>query len=117
MYAIIRTGGKQYRVTEGQTLKIEELAQDIGASVKFSDILLVLEDNELYIGSPQVKSAEVTAEIVNHSRAAKINIIKFKRRKHQMKRIGHRQDFTTVKVIGIKLGENKSIDRGINNGS
>ncbi|WP_264435310.1 50S ribosomal protein L21 [Coxiella endosymbiont of Dermacentor marginatus] len=103
MYAIVKTGGKQYRVTKGKILKIEKLAQKIGASVEFNDILLIGEDNDLYIGSPQVTGAKVIAEIVDHGRAAKIDIIKFKRRKHYMKRMGHRQDFTTVKIIDINL--------------
>ncbi|WP_304986114.1 50S ribosomal protein L21 [Coxiella-like endosymbiont] len=119
MYAIIKTGGKQYWVTEGQTLKIEKLAQDIGTSVKFDDILLIGEGNELHIGSPQVKGAQVTSEIVHQGRVSKINIIKFKRRKHHMKRMGHRQDFTTVKFTGIKyyisLGEKKKEE--LENGS
>ncbi|AKQ33847.1 50S ribosomal protein L21 [Candidatus Coxiella mudrowiae] len=117
MYAIIRTGGKQYWVTEGQTLKIEKLAQDIGASVKFDDILLIGEGDELHIGSPQVKGAQVTAEIVDQGRVSKINIIKFKRRKHHMKRMGHRQDFTTVKVTGIRYRSRRKEKRGIDNGS
>ena len=123
MYAIISTGGKQYRVTEGQTLKIERLAQEAGASIKFDDILLIGEgDKLLHIGSPQVKgAAKVTAEIVNQRRDTKISIIKFKRRKHHMKRMGHRQNLTTIKVTGISLNrENKEKikkKRYINNGS
>lgn len=103
MYAIVKTGGKQYRVTKGKILKIEKLAQKIGDSVEFNNILLIGEGNDLYIGSPQVTGAKVTAEIVDHGRSAKINIIKFKRRKHYMKRMGHRQNFTTVKIIDINL--------------
>lgn len=109
MYAVIRTSGKQYRVVKGQTLKIEKLSQDIGTFVKFKDVLLIGGGDELYIGSAQVKGAEVTAEIINQGRAAKINIIKFKRRKHQMKRMGHRQDFTTVKVLGIRVGGKEEV--------
>ena len=115
MYAIIRTGGKQYRVTEGQILKIERLAQDIGTSIKFDDILLIGKGDELlHIGSPQVKStSRVTAEIVDQGRATKINVIKFKRRKHHMKHMGHRQNFTTVKVTCINLnGKKRDIDNG-----
>lgn len=105
MYAIIRTGGKQYWVTEGQTLNIEKLSEKIGAFVKFNDILLILikEGHELHIGSPQLKGAQVVAEIIDQGRVSKINIIKFKRRKHHIKRMGHRQDFTTIKVTGINI--------------
>lgn len=109
MYAIIKIGGKQYRVIEGQTLKIEKLTEDIGASVKFTDVLLIGGSDELHIGSTQIKGAEVTAEIIDQGRAAKINIIKFKRRKHQMKRMGHRQDFTTVKVVGIRVSGEEEV--------
>ena len=112
MYAVVRINGKQYRVIEGQTLRIEKLTQGIGAFVKFKDVLLIGGGDELYIGSTQVKGAEVTAEIINQGRAAKINIIKFKRRKHQMKRMGHRQDFTTVKVLGIRIGGKEGVDNG-----
>lgn len=112
MYAIVKTGGKQYRVTKGKILKIEKLAQKVGASVEFNDILLVGEGDDLYVGSSQVKGATVTAEIVDHGRAAKINIIKFKRRKHYIKRMGHRQDFTTVKVVDINLKKKKGTDNG-----
>ena len=109
MYAIIKIGGKQYRVIEGQTLKIEKLTEDIGASVKFTEVFLIGGGDELRIGSTQVKDAEVTAEIIDQGRAAKINIIKFKRRKHQMKRMGHRQDFTTVKVVGIRVSGKEEV--------
>lgn len=103
MYAIIRTGGKQYWVTEGQTLNIEKLSEKIGAFVKFNDILLIEEGHELHIGSPQLKGAQVIAEIIDQGRVSKINIIKFKRRKHHIKRMGHRQDFTTIKVTDINI--------------
>ncbi|AAO89938.2 50S ribosomal protein L21 [Coxiella burnetii] len=107
MYAIIKTGGKQYRVTEGQMLKVEKLAQDVGQSVKFDDVLMVAAGDELHIGTPSVKDAAVTAEVVDQGRQAKIEIIKFKRRKHHMKRQGHRQDFTAVKITEIALGKAK----------
>ncbi|AJC50480.1 50S ribosomal protein L21 [Coxiella endosymbiont of Amblyomma americanum] len=115
MYAIMKTGGKQYRVTEGQILKIDKLTQDIGSLVEFNEVLLFEQDNKLHIGSPKVRGAKVVAEIVNKSRATKINIIKFKRRKHHMKRMGHRQHFTAVKVVGIILDDKEEKNKKENN--
>ncbi|MBW5803127.1 50S ribosomal protein L21 [Coxiella endosymbiont of Ornithodoros amblus] len=107
MYAIIKTGGKQHRVTEGQMLKVEKLAQGVGQPVKFNNVLMVAAGDELYIGTPSVKNAAVTAEVVDQGRQAKIEIIKFKRRKHHMKRKRHRQAFTAVKIMRIALGKAK----------
>ena len=115
MYAIIKTGGKQYRVTEGQILKIEKLADDVGQSVKFNDVLMISADDRLHFGSPYIQNTKVTATIVNHGRGSKINVIKFKRRKHHFKRQGHRQDFTAIKITNIAL-DKKEI-RGDGNGS
>lgn len=109
MYAVIKTGGKQYRVTEGQTLKVEKLSESIGTSVKFKNVLLVGEGNKLHVGYPEVEGAEVRVKIIDHGRASKINIIKFKRRKHHMKRMGHRQNFTAVKVTSISIGKKEGI--------
>ena len=107
MYAIIKTGGKQYRVTEGQTIKLEKLAIEAGNNVDFSDVLMVANGDNLHVGAPYVKDAKVTAEVMEQGRAAKIEVLKFKRRKHHMKRLGHRQDYTAVKITGILLGEEK----------
>lgn len=102
MYAIIKTGGKQYRVAEGQTLKVEKLALEPGNSVDFNEVLMVSNGDQIEIGSPCVANAAVSAEVVEHGRDKKINILKFKRRKHHMKRAGHRQDFTRIKITKIK---------------
>ena len=107
MYAIIKTGGKQYRVTEGQTLKIEKLANDIGQSVKLNNVLMVSADDGLHFGSPYIQNTKVMAEIVNHGRGSKVDIVKFKRRKHHLKRSGHRQDFTAIKITNIILDKKK----------
>ena len=107
MYAIIKTGGKQYRVTKGQMLKVEKLADDAGRSVKFDNVLMTAADDGLHFGSPYIQNVKVTAEIVNHGRGSKLHIIKFKRRKHHLKRLGHRQDFTAVKITGIVLDKKK----------
>ncbi|MGB0664893.1 MAG: 50S ribosomal protein L21 [Pontibacterium sp.] len=101
MYAVIVSGGKQYRVKEGQTLKLEKLSADQGASVDFDRVLLVANGDDVKIGAPVVEGAKVTAEVVAHGRGKKVTILKFKRRKHHMKRQGHRQWFTEVKITGI----------------
>ncbi|TBR40802.1 50S ribosomal protein L21 [Marinomonas agarivorans] len=102
MFAVIKTGGKQYRVQEGQTLKVEKLAVDEGKKVNFDEVLLVSSGDDVKVGAPFVKGAKVTAEVVSHGRGDKVKILKFRRRKHSMKRMGHRQWFTEVKVTAIK---------------
>ena len=102
MFAIIKSGGKQYKVSEGTVIKLERLKGEIGESIDFNSIL-VLESNEIVkVGSPFVVNAKVTAEVLEQSRHKKINIIKFRRRKHSMKRQGHRQYYTKVKITSIK---------------
>ena len=102
MYAVIVSGGKQHRVKEGETLKLEKLEVETGGSVEFDRVLLVANGDDVKVGAPVVDGAKVTAEVVSHGRHDKINIIKFRRRKHSMKRQGHRQWFTEVKITGIK---------------
>ncbi len=104
MYAVIRSGGKQYRVSPGQTLKVEKLAADVGQEVEFNEVLLVSDGEKSHIGVPLVANALVTAEVVQHGRGEKIRIIKLKRRKHHLKHQGHRQHFTAIKVRGISHG-------------
>jgi large subunit ribosomal protein L21 len=101
MYAVIKSGGKQYRVQEGQTLKLEKIEVPTGESIDFDEVLLVGNDDEVKVGAPLVEGAKVSAEIVSHGRGDKVTIIKFRRRKHHMKRQGHRQWFTEVKITGI----------------
>ncbi|RBP70394.1 50S ribosomal protein L21 [Marinobacter nauticus] len=102
MYAVIVSGGKQHRVKEGETLKLEKLEVETGGSVEFDRVLLVANGDEVKVGAPVVEGAKVTAEVVSHGRHDKVNIIKFRRRKHHMKRQGHRQWFTEVKITGIQ---------------
>ena len=102
MYAVIASGGKQYRVQEGQTLKLEKIEVEAGANIDFDQVLLVAEGDKVSIGEPVVKGAKVTAEVVSHGRHKKVKILKFKRRKHHMKQMVHRQWFTEVKITGIK---------------
>jgi large subunit ribosomal protein L21 len=101
MYAVIVSGGKQHRVEEGETLKLEKLNLEVGASVDFDRVLLVVNGEDVKIGAPVVEGAKVSAEIVSHGRGKKVRIMKFKRRKHHMKQMGHRQWFTEVKITGI----------------
>jgi len=102
MYAVIVSGGKQYRVSEGQTLKLEKIEKETGASIDFEKVLMVADGDKFTIGQPSVKGAVVTAEIIAQGRHKKVKIMKFKRRKHHMKQMGHRQWFTEVKITGIK---------------
>jgi large subunit ribosomal protein L21 len=101
MYAVIETGGKQYRVTEGQQIKVEKLDLEPGKTIDFDKILLIGEGESVKVGAPYVE-AKVSGKVVEHGRHKKINIIKFKRRKQHMKRQGHRQDFTQIEITGIK---------------
>jgi large subunit ribosomal protein L21 len=100
MYAVIESGGKQHRVIEGETLKLEKLEVATGDTIEFDKVLMVGGD-AVKIGTPLVAGSKVTAEVVAHGRHKKIKIIKFNRRKHYRKETGHRQWFTEVKITGI----------------
>jgi large subunit ribosomal protein L21 len=100
MYAVIRTGGKQYRVSEGQTLRVEKLPGSAGDKVTFGEVLLVGGDSPK-IGQPLVNGAQVTAEIKAQDRGKKIVIFKFRRRKNYRRKNGHRQPYTELKITGI----------------
>ena len=101
MYAVIKTGGKQYRVSEGDTLRVETLDANEGDAVDFDQVLMVGEGKDVKIGTPLLEGGKVTATVKAHGRGKKIEIIKFRRRKHHMKRMGHRQNFTEVEITGI----------------
>lgn len=101
MYAVIQTGGKQYRVGAGDRLKIEKLNAAEGDTVAFDKVLLIRSDTGIKTGAPYVEGSKVTARVIAHGRHQKINIIKFKRRKHHMKRQGHRQYYTEVQITDI----------------
>ena len=102
MYAVIKTGGKQYRVEEGDLLKVEKIESATGEAVEFDQVLLVADGDKVTVGQPLVDGAKVTAEVVEQGRHKKIRIVKFRRRKHHRKQQGHRQWFTEVKITGIK---------------
>ncbi len=104
MYAVIKSGGKQHRVQEGEYLRLEKLEVATGESVDFDEVLLVADGDNVKIGTPLVEGGKVTAEVLSHGRADKVKIIKFNRRKHSRKQMGHRQWFTEVKITGISAG-------------
>ena len=101
MYAVIAAGGKQHRVEKGEVLRIEKIEAATGESVDFDDVLMLADGDDIQLGAPGLDGARVTAEVVAHGRADKVKIIKFRRRKHSMKRQGHRQWFTDVKITDI----------------
>ncbi len=101
MYAVIKTSGKQFRVEEDQIIKVDRLDKEVGGNVEFSDILMLANDDDIQIGTPTVKGAKIIGTVLEHSRGKKVKIIKFKRRKHHMKKQGHRQNYTAVKITTI----------------
>lgn len=102
MHAVIISGGKQYRVQEGDVLKLEKLPVEAGATIDFDQVLMVGEGENVQVGKPYLTGCKVTAAVVGHGRHDKIRILKFRRRKHHMKRMGHRQSYTQVKITGIQ---------------
>ena len=104
MYAVIKTGGKQYRVAEGDKLRVETLKAAEGDDVELDSVLLVGEGEDVKIGTPMVENAKVTAKVVSHGRGDKVSIIKFRRRKHHRKQMGHRQNYTLLEITGINAG-------------
>ena len=101
MYAVIKTGGKQYRVAAGDQLKIELLDAEVGSTVSFDEVLMIGNGEDHKIGSPTVSGGKVNAEVVQHGKGDKIRIVKHRRRKHYHKEQGHRQQFTEVKITEI----------------
>lgn len=100
MYAVISTGGKQYKVAEGEIIKLEKLSAEVGEIVEFP-VLLLANKTDVKVGSPFIAKSTVKASIVEHGRGDKIKIIKFRRRKHHRKQMGHRQHYTAVKITEI----------------
>ncbi len=101
MYAVIVTGGKQYKVAKDDVLKVEKLVADEGETITFDDVLLIADGENIKIGTPILTGSKVEATVVAHGRHKKIHVLKFKRRKHYLKRQGHRQDYTQIKITGI----------------
>jgi large subunit ribosomal protein L21 len=104
MYAVIETGGKQYRVAEGDRVRVELLDAEEGATIDIAKVLMVADGSDVKLGKPFIEGGKVTAEVTAHGRGDKVKIIKFRRRKHHMKRQGHRQWFTELKITGISAG-------------
>ena len=104
MYAVIKTGGKQYKVSQGATLKVEKIAADEGANIELDQVLMVVDGDKVTVGAPLVDGGKVTATIKSHGRGKKVEIIKFRRRKHHRKQMGHRQSYTELEITGIQAG-------------
>jgi large subunit ribosomal protein L21 len=102
MYAVIKTGGKQYKVSEGDTVKVEKLPADAGAEVEITDVLMVVDGDKIAVGAPLVEGAKVSAKVMSHGRGNKVRVIKFRRRKHHRKQMGHRQAYTELQITRIE---------------
>ncbi len=103
MYAVIKTGGKQYRVSEGELLKVEKIEGNKGDTVLFDNVLMVSRDGDIKVGTPVVEGAKVTGEIVTETKSPKITVFKMKRRKGYRRKTGHRQKLTVLKIKEISM--------------
>jgi large subunit ribosomal protein L21 len=103
VYAIIRAGGKQYRVEPGDTIRVERMVSPVGEKVTLDDVLLVADGEKVLVGNPRVASASVLGAVIDHDRGRKVRVFKYKRRKHYRKTRGHRQDFTALKIEAINV--------------
>lgn len=101
MYAVIKTGGKQYRVSPGDRLRVESLKANEGASIQFDQVLIISDGTNISIGDPLVSQAIVTGKVLSHGRGKKVHIIKFRRRKHHRKQMGHRQNYTELEIVSV----------------
>jgi large subunit ribosomal protein L21 len=101
MYAVVKTGGKQYRVSAGEKLKVEQIAAEVGAEIVLDEVLVLANGDDLTLGTPLISGAQVKAKVVSHGRGEKIRIFKMRRRKHYRKSQGHRQNYTEIEIVGI----------------
>jgi large subunit ribosomal protein L21 len=101
MYAVVKTGGKQYRVTPGEKLKVEQIPADIGSEVVLDQVLMLADGDNVTVGNPVVAGASVKAKVLSHGRHAKVTIFKMRRRKHYQKHQGHRQNYTELQIESI----------------
>lgn len=108
MYAVIKTGGKQYKVTVGEKLKIEQIAADIESQIVLDQVLMVAEGDAINVGTPLLAGAKVTATVVSQGRGEKVRIFKLRRRKHYQKHQGHRQNYTEIRIDGIDAAKKKA---------
>jgi len=104
MHAVIKTGGKQYRVSPGDKLNVETLLVEAGNDIIFDEVLLINDGSNVSVGEPLIAGAKVMAKVLEHGRGDKIRIIKFKRRKHYKRQMGHRQNYTRVEITGVEKG-------------
>ncbi len=104
MYAVVKTGGKQYRVSQGDRLKVETLSAEAGEEISLDEVLMVGSGEDVTVGAPTIANATVSAKVVSHGRGKKVTIIKFRRRKHHRKQAGHRQNYTELEITGINAG-------------
>ncbi len=102
MYAVIKTGGKQYKVQAGDTLRVEKLDAEEGKKIKISDVLMLVDGEKVTVGTPYIKGTAVSAKVNSHGRGRKINVVKFRRRKNHRKQMGHRQAYTELSILDIK---------------
>ncbi|MBP7579881.1 MULTISPECIES: 50S ribosomal protein L21 [Vogesella] len=101
MYAVIKTGGKQYKVAVGEKLKVEQIPADIDSQIVLEEVLMVVDGDQVSVGAPLVAGAKVQATVVSHGRGDKVRIFKMRRRKHYQKHQGHRQNFTEIRIDAI----------------
>jgi large subunit ribosomal protein L21 len=101
MYAVIKTGGKQYRVATGEKIKIESIEADVGTTIVLDQVLMVADGDAVKVGTPTLAGAKVSATVVSHGRGPKVRIFKMRRRKHYQKTQGHRQNYTEIRVEAI----------------
>ncbi len=101
MYAVVKTGGKQYRVSAGEKLRIEQIAAEVGQEIQLEEVLLVADGDAIQMGAPLIAGARVTAKVLKHGRGDKVHIYKMRRRKHYRKSQGHRQNYTEIEILGI----------------
>ena len=101
MYAVVKTGGKQYRVSAGEKLKVEQIPADVGGEIALDQVLLVADGEAVMLGTPLVAGATVKAKVIGHGRGDKVRIFKRRRRKHYRKSQGHRQNYTEIEILGI----------------
>ena len=101
MYAVVKTGGKQYRVSAGEKLKIEQISADVGAEIVLDQVLLIADGDAVRIGTPLLDGAQIKAKVLAHGRGEKVRIFKLHRRKHYRRTRGHRQNYTEIEILGI----------------
>ena len=101
MYAVVKTGGKQYKVSVGEKLKVEQIPAELDSQIELTEVLMIADGESVKVGAPFIEGAKVTAKVVAHGRGEKVRIFKMRRRKHYQKRQGHRQNFTQIEIVAI----------------